>query len=54
MQQPVDRRSFLNTLGVTVGAAAAATSVPGITPAVAQSAAAEGQHPYRHRSNSAT
>src|SRR5688572_27198767 len=33
MQQPVDRRKFLNSLGVTVGAAAAATSAPLVTPA---------------------
>src|ERR671923_2299314 len=39
MQKPVDRRTFLNNLGVSVGAAAAATSVPFI-PAAAQAPAA--------------
>src|SRR5262249_41019396 len=37
MQRPVDRRSFLNTLGVTVGAAAATAAGPSIIPASAQS-----------------
>jgi branched-chain amino acid transport system substrate-binding protein len=36
MVQKVDRRAFLNTLGVTVGAAASAASAPLITPAAAQ------------------
>jgi branched-chain amino acid transport system substrate-binding protein len=39
-QRNVDRRSFLNNLGVTVGAAAAATAMPAITPASAQTPAA--------------
>src|SRR5258707_2199233 len=39
-QRNVDRRSFLNNLGVTVGAAAAATAMPAITPASAQAPAA--------------
>ena len=39
-QRNVDRRSFLNNLGVTVGAAAAATAMPAITPASAQGPAA--------------
>src|SRR5215468_5066204 len=37
MQRPVDRRSFLTTLGVTVGAAAATATGPSIIPASAQS-----------------
>src|SRR5215210_5426020 len=40
MEKPVDRRTFLSNLGVTVGAAAAATSAPLVTTASAQSAAA--------------
>src|SRR6476661_3460633 len=36
----VDRRSFLNQLGVTVGAAAAATAIPAMNPASAQTPAA--------------
>src|SRR5260221_12427473 len=39
-QRPVDRRSFLNTLGVTVGGAAAATAMSAIPPASAQPPAA--------------
>src|SRR5260221_1960190 len=39
-QRTVDRRSFLNTLGVTVGGAAAATAMSAITPASAQTPAA--------------
>src|ERR1700737_5406319 len=35
MTQQLDRRNFLNSLGITVGAAAA-TSVPAIAPALAQ------------------
>ncbi len=38
MDQKVDRRSFLSQLGVTVGAAAAATAVPGIAQAQAPAA----------------
>ena len=45
MDHKVDRRSFLNQLGVTVGAAAAATAVPGLTPALAQTAAPKGNIP---------
>src|SRR5258708_11539415 len=39
-QRTVDRRSFLNNLGVTVGGAAAATAMSAITPASAQTPAA--------------
>src|SRR5262249_42181035 len=45
MQQQVDRRSFLNNLRVTVGAAAVATSAPVIPPAAAQVAARKGKTP---------
>ena len=45
MQKPVDRRSFLNNLGVTVGAAAATASTPLIMPAAAQTAAPKGNIP---------
>src|SRR5215475_7366033 len=38
-QRNVDRRSFLNNLGVTVGAAAAATAMPAANPASAQTTA---------------
>jgi branched-chain amino acid transport system substrate-binding protein len=40
MEHKVDRRSFLSQLGVTVGAAAAATATPAISPATAQAPAA--------------
>src|SRR5260370_37220426 len=36
MTQQLDRRRFLNNLGITVGAAAAVTSMPMTVPAVAQ------------------
>src|SRR5215475_9382167 len=39
-QRNVDRRSFLNNLGVTVGAAAAATAMPAMTAASAQTPSA--------------
>src|SRR5258708_12150017 len=39
-QRTVDRRSFLNNLGVTVGGAAAATAMSAITPTSAQTPAA--------------
>ncbi len=45
MQQKVDRRSFLNTLGVTVGAAAAASATPIISSASAATAAPKGNIP---------
>src|SRR6266850_602669 len=45
MQKPIDRRSFLNNLGVTVGAAAATASTPLIMPAAAQTAAPKGNIP---------
>src|SRR6266540_4391930 len=41
----VTRRTLLNSLGVTVGAAAAATAVPGITPVAGQGAAPKGNIP---------
>ena len=45
MHKPLDRRSFLNNLGVTVGAAAATASTPTIMPAAAQTAAPKGNIP---------
>src|SRR2546421_4094693 len=45
MEQQVSRRRLLNALGVTVGAAAAATAIPGIGPVVGQVAAPKGNIP---------
>ena len=45
MTQPLDRRAFLNSLGVTVGAAAATSAVPLVTPAAAQGVAPKGKIP---------
>src|SRR5262245_17101621 len=45
MQLPVDRRSFLNSLGLTVGAAATATSMPLVTPVAAQPVTPKGNIP---------
>src|SRR6188474_2854616 len=45
MKRPLDRRTFLNNLGVTMGAAAAATAGPSIIPAFAQSSPPKGNIP---------
>lgn len=45
MEGQVDRRKFLSNLGVTVGAAAAATSMPAITPVAAQTGPPKGKIP---------
>jgi len=45
MQRPVDRRTFLNTLGVTVGAATAATTVPSLVPTATRAAQPKGNIP---------
>ena len=45
MKRPLDRRTFLNNLGVTMGAAAAATAGPSIMPAFAQSSPPKGNIP---------
>ena len=45
MKRPVDRRTFLNNLGVTMGAAATATAGPSIVPAFAQSSPPKGNIP---------
>src|SRR5262249_10346439 len=45
MQSPVDRRTFLNSLGVTVGAAAAATAAQPILPTPARAEAPKGTIP---------
>src|SRR5262245_16285853 len=44
MHRPIDRRSFLNTLGVTVGAAAA-TTAPSLLPVAARAEAPKGNVP---------
>ena len=45
MKRPLDRRTFLNNLGVTMGAAAAATAGPSIIPAFAQTRPPKGNIP---------
>ena len=45
MKRPLDRRTFLNNLGVTMGAAAAATAGPSIIPAFAQTSPPKGNIP---------
>ena len=45
MEEQVARRKFLSNLGVTVGAAAAATSVPTISPMAAQTGPPKGKIP---------
>ena len=45
MKRPVDRRTFLNSLGVSMGAAAAATAGSSIIPAAAQTKPPKGNIP---------
>jgi branched-chain amino acid transport system substrate-binding protein len=45
MRSPVDRRMFLNSLGVTMGAAAAATAGSSIIPATAETTPPKGKIP---------